>query len=584
MAFQLDARIARNMIADPVMAAKVLMGVDYDVFQRARMRTWWFTPTVMDHSGVSTGKSEMAFVWVFLRLMLLPLASLNKPRIVSVYYQAQGTAEEVFLPKIEDYVKRSRIFENQIKIQHGRKFYKELKNVIRIEMRDGGWCELPAGDFMKDSANQASKRVNDTLIDEGAMMDQMGKGLNKQILQRNTRENMNPYHPVHCNHTVFLGHAEDPKHPYYQRYVNIRRHIRRRGSQDHALLTSSYRDFRGVYRERYAIDTARKAREQYLTDLDEAEHAQVYEGLWKHGSRGLYVKGMRDGICRQDVVPLSRRVDGETIFCLGWDSAPGMKAGADLNAGVVTAATRYDAVPPGMEGPGWLRLEEELWFFRGVYGILVHGATVDQRAGLIHRLDRLFGFSLMVLDSQGGGAEVYRKLRESKQLIDNVWEDGVTGVCTPSDGAAWPVARPIVHFYDRGDPMFRREFGKKYVADQTGPIDYGHREMLTMMRRGEFAWPLGMDLRGAAALAELTPEQRMIHGQVDRILAQFGNIGVKVDRTGQPVLSEKGFQKFSNVGKKDGAMAAMYSALGLRARLRPVAGYEEDDGDVMGVY
>lgn len=42
---------------DPVMAARVLLGVQLDVFQRVRLRFYWFFPECMDSSGVGTGKT-----------------------------------------------------------------------------------------------------------------------------------------------------------------------------------------------------------------------------------------------------------------------------------------------------------------------------------------------------------------------------------------------------------------------------------------------------------------------------------------------------------------------------------------------
>ena len=369
MSFQLQASLARRLIADPIMALKAIMGADLDTFQAARFRHWWFCPTVMDHSGVSTGKSEMAFLFVFLRLILLPLAAPRKPRIVSVYYQAQGTAEEVFLPKLDEYCSKSKVFRDQIKLQHGRKLWSKHQNTIVIQMLEGGWCELPAGDFMKDSQNQASKRVNDTVIDEGAMIDQLGRGLNKQILQRNTRECFNPNHPVHANHTLFLGHAESPQHVYHQRYAGIRKAVRKRGSQNHCAITSSYRDFRGEYMRRFGQDVAKKAAEQYLTELDEAEHAQIYDGLWKPGTKGYYSETLCDSILHPQVGVQLRRENRETIYHLGWDTASALTEGSDWTAGVVTAAHPVQVLLPDL--PGYMRIGLTLWFARVAYAIFL---------------------------------------------------------------------------------------------------------------------------------------------------------------------------------------------------------------------
>lgn len=569
MSFPLSSTLARRLICDPVMAANVLMDADLDVFQRAKFRYWWFAPTVMDHSGVSVGKSELLVFLAFLRLMLLPLAAPRKPRIVTIYYPSQGTAEEVLLPKIEERIAKSNVFHRQIRMQHGRKFYATKKNVIIIQMRDGGWLEIPAGDFMKDSQNQASKRFNDLLADEVSKMDVLGQGVSKELLQRNTRECFNPNHPLHANKTLFLAHAESPDHPYYKRYDGLRKAVLR-GSQDHVTLTSSYRDYRGTHHKRYGQDPEKKAKEQYLTSLDEAEHGQVWHGLWKRGSKGLYSESMRRAITRPDLRAHLRRIDPSTTYFLGWDTATGTTSGGassanDWSAGVVTAATPIPSIPG--PDPGYIQIEDRFFHLRTAMAVfLPPGADVDQKSGLIHLLHMLFNFAGLALDNRGGGGEVAMKLRESRQLVHNEWKQ-TTGLCRPLEAFAWPLADPIVHFFDRGDNLFRPWFGERFVTDNSGPIDYAHREIRGMMRRGELAWPAGSADLTPAAINALPADEHNALLDLEKCLSEFGNISVRIDKNGAPIVSEKGFQKFTHTRKKDGAMAAIYSILGIRAHL-----------------
>jgi hypothetical protein len=576
MAFQLQANLARRLICDPVMAAHVLLGSEMDVFQRARFRYWWFTPTVMDHSGVSVAKSEMLCDLALLRLLLLPAASHKKPRIVTVYYPSQGTAEEVLLPKIDERLKRSNVFFRQVRRQHGGGFYRTKKNVILIEMRDGSWLEIPAGDFMKDSQNQASKRFNDLLADEVSKMDMLGQGVSKELMQRNTRECFNPNHPVHANKTLFLAHAEAPEHPYYKRYAGLRRKILQ-GSQDHVTLTSSYRDYRGEFYKRYGQDPEKKAKEQYLTELDEAEHAQVWDGLWKRGVKGLYSETMRDGIVDRMLRPHLRRAKPETIYGLGGDSSSGMADGNDWNAYVVMAADRVSGVPGA--APGYLRIGETVWHLRPALAVfLPPGTDVDQKSGLIHYLHLLFRFVNITLDNRGGGSEIAMKLRESRQLVNNEWVE-VSGLCRRAESFEWPLAEPLVTFYDRGEPLLRPGFGERFVKDNTGPVDYAHREMRGMMRRGELAWTPGLKDLGQVEEQQMAPEEYNALADLERVLNEFGNIGVKVDKNGVPVQSDNGFQKYTHTRKKDGAMAALYSVMGLRAKLMEMFGGGRGAGD-----
>ena len=55
---------------------------------------------------------------------------------------------------------------------------------------------------------------------------------------------------------------------------------------------------------------------------------------------------------------------------------------------------------------------------------------------------------------------------------------------------------------------------------------------------------------------------------LEKILDQFGAIGVKVDKQGVPILSENRFRKFTaGARKKDGAMAAGYSIMTMKSVL-----------------
>lgn len=581
MSFPLSANLARKLICDPVMAAKVLLNFEMDTFQAARFRYWWFTPTVMDHSGVSVGKSELFVSLIFLRLMLLPLK--NKPRVVTAYYPSQGTAERVLLPKVEQAMMRSKVLRDQIRMARGGSFFQARKNVIFIFLRDGASLEIPAGDFTRDSANNASARFNDLFLDETSKMDAMGDGVSKELMQRNTQECFNPNHPVHANKTLFLAHAESPQHPYYKRYAGLRRMIAA-GSQDHVVLTSSHKDFRGEFKRRFGQEPARKERIQRESgELDEAELAQIWDGLWRRPSKGLYPDSMRASITRKDLRPHLRRADDRTVYFLGWDTSSGAGAVNDWNAGVVTAATPVEVIPD-ME-PGYMRIADTLWFVRAVYAVLVPpGADVDQKSGLIHAIHLRFGLSGLMLDNRGGGTEVSQKLRESRQLINNEWRE-VTGLCRVQEAFSWPMADPIVSVFDRGEDLLRPWFGERFIKDNSGPVDYGHRAIGGMMRRGEIAWTPLTEGMTSSDLSLMAPEEQAALLDLEKCLNQFGNIGVKVDRHGQPVMSDQQFRRFANTGKKDGALAAMYSVLGLRAIIaRGSASGRQSGGKCLGVF
>lgn len=565
------ADLARTLIGNPVWAARMLMDAELDTFQAVRLKNWWFCPNVLDCSGVSTGKTQIVIIFSFLRLLLLPLHGKGVGRVVAVYFPSQGIAQAEVLPRIEGYLRGSKLLREQVKRQHGGKFFKELKNTIWIEFRDGGRLEFPAGNFMKDSENNVSRRFNDLLCDETPVMDMQGDGVDKQLNQRATKKCFNQEHPIHANHRIYLGHAESPDHPYYKRFRDFTKAIKG-GSQKHVIFTSSYKDFKGEFYESYGKEPASQAAND-LIGMDPAVHAQIYDGLWKKSSVGLYHETLRDSIVRHGTRPHLKRMDDDTIYYLGWDTSSGSGETNDLNAGVITAATPIPCIPDLL--PGYMTEGARAWFVRMVYAILIApGADVDQKSGLIHMLNLRFGFNGIMLDNLGGGNEVSQKLRESRQLINNEWRQ-VTGLCREHEAGAWPLALPIVNVFDRGDPLMRPWFGADFVKDRSGPVDYAHREITSMMRRGQIAWTPKLADLPMDSVSVMSQEERTALVDLEKCLAQFGNIGFRADKNGQPVRSENGFRQFTNRGKKDGAMASIYSMLGIRGKILSPVGRGE---------
>ena len=570
MALQIPHDLLLKLIRDPVMSAKALMGAEMDVFQAAALKTMWFVPRVLDHSGISTAKSERAFIFAFLRCFLIPPKP-GRKRVLAVYYQNQGTAEETFLPKLEHYMHQSKFFEMQIKLQRGGKLYKNHKNVTVIE-GVGPWrIELPAGDFMNDSRSNASRRFNDIIFDEIAEALTMGRGVEKQLRGRATAASYNSKHPVLRNHQVFLGHGEDPSHPYYKLVKEFRKAIRR-GSQDHAIFCADYEDYRGEFAKTYGAEAAAEAKEQ-RNSLTEAEFDCIWRGHFKRATKGWYSTHVIENVRRTDLVPKLKRtepVDDGTIISLGADFAPGRSGGSDFNCFVATAGTPVDreTLAPDADRTGIMEINGIPWYIRVIFAAFLHGKTIDQLAGVIHLLHRAFLFDTLTLDPMQGGADVYKKLVEPRQLIDNDWQN-VIGLCTPGDSFLYPECQPLVHFFERGDPQLRDYMGERFLKDNSGPVSFLHGNLRMAMMKGELAVPAPMEERGASRIL-ITPPQAEVIEAIKKAMDQFEGIGVKMDkRTKNPVRSQGGYRMFDAGGrKKDGAMATGYSWTGLMAEIK----------------
>lgn len=423
---------------------------------------------------------------------------------------------------------------------------------------------------MKDSANQASKSFNDLIADEAGEIDKSSKGIDKQLNMRARLRCFNPFHPVWMNHKLYLGHAEDPGHPYHKRQRAIDRAVKS-GSQDHGSFTACYKDYRGKFRQNYGEVAAKQAQDAKATLTDAEQKQQIY-GLWAKGSKNWYGSKLVEDIERRDVVPVLARPEGEvgTLFALGTDSAPGMTSNADWNAFVVWAATRIarESIGRDTDLTGFYVAKSGIWFLRIVHAILLHGSNVDQRSGLIHRLHRAYHLDGIMMDPLGGGADVYKKLPENRQLIDNEWQE-VRGICCRRDSFLYPQAEPLVAFFERGDPEMRSMLGDRYLKDNSGPVHFAHTELRAAMVKKRLAVPLPRARMSIALRNTLSVEQLESQVSIERVMGQFLNIGCKIDKDGSPAKSALGGYRQFTAGsrKKDGAMAALYGFVRMKMLL-----------------
>ncbi|MCX6865303.1 MAG: hypothetical protein NTV46_03615 [Verrucomicrobia bacterium] len=190
----------------------------------------------------------------------------------------------------------------------------------------------------------------------------------------------------------------------------------RDGSQHHAIITSSYRDWSPAYQKDYRPDSMiRRAR---LT-MGRARFRQMWEGVWEHGTEDWYDAKDLSACCTLKSPVLARRVAENSVFGFGWDTAGSTNTKADFNAGVVWAAdplpgtnTKADfnagVVWAADPLPDSTRDVRGVWRFHGrayriapVWAMQVKGRTAGELAGIIHRAHQRFGFRRIVIDHGG---------------------------------------------------------------------------------------------------------------------------------------------------------------------------------------
>ncbi len=587
MAVDISGEWVRRLIANPVMAAEVILGIKFDVFQAALFRYMWFCPYFLDDSGVSTGKSERLFACACLRAILLENPPGMKKRVTAIYYWSMSTTEEVIIPKFDHYLATSKLFRDQFLRGHGGKHKMRLEGAYQYLLRNGNKIQLPAGDFGRDSKSQASKRFNDLYVDENKEIDARSDGINKMLLDRATAASYNQDHPIWANHICLMGHAEDRfTHPSWRRNKASRVEIWD-GSQHDVIVSSNYRDFSPDFAKLYRPDKRiRKAK----LELDSSHFEQQWLGLWAAGTANWYSVDARQRCFVDGLLPEDKRSDDDEIIALGWDTAAGMSGKADWNAGTVMAVKQVDSSFSECEGARVVRIQDSegqdtYWRFRVIYAIGLFNMTGDQLSGLIHTLHSLFGFSVICLDPQGGGDWVYKKLRDKKQLVGGEWKDA-GGLCTAEDHHLYPWCDPVVARYGRSSSLLDAIWETRERTGDDGPVHRSHHELRKAFDTRGIMWPPSLNSRSVEERAAMTPELMAINKTLDDFWSQLGEIKVVVDnKTKFPKPTARGFFSFESSGKKDGAYSVMYSYMGLLALI--LGGgltASEDDGDECVVF
>ena len=570
-------------IRDPVLAAWAIFGVELDTFQQARLRMMWWVPELIDDSGISTGKTEILWIWAQLRAILLPQPGRYPHRIIGIYYPTLDSAQSNFAPKYQKYLETCPVFRAELRPTHGGKLgYQALKGAIQWVYRNNSIVQCPAANLAQNAENQASKRFHDVGLDESKVMDRSSDALDNQILGRVTAPGYNNDHPVWKNHVVMMGHAEDPdSHPFYRR-VKAFRSLIRDGSQGYGIITSSYRDWGPKFQKDLRPDTM--IRRDRLT-LSRARFRQLWEGLWEHGTEDWYDAKDLNAAASRRVPVLTRRRDPQTIHAFGWDTAPGATRKADLNAGVAWAAV---PLPDGTrETRGVFRFQDRAFRIHPVWAVEVLGRSAPELSGIIHRAHQRFNFRRIVFDPGGGGAWVQKELWQERQFFDGQYHR-VTGLCTQESAHLYPQASPVLVPFARGSIDLAHVWGEeRYRSSDEGPIEAIHRIAQGLFASGSVLWPSPVDDRPPAEMAAFDAEQAAALRVLSSALAQFLSIKVVVGADLAPRLTKRGFLMFRAEGKrkKDLAYAALYGLSALLSLLMDPEFHEdeEDASHCMGI-
>ncbi len=561
----ISSSLIDEFLLDPVMGIYVVFNEVLDEFQKVRARLSWFTPRLMDSSGLSSAKTLNLFLTFNLRCVLM------EGRIAAVYYPSWGQGQKTFWRHYTNYLKKSAIFRAQVGRMSADQGKVEGKAQLKgpscwsMEFRNNSQILLPAPGFLQDAKTQAGLRLNDLGIDEINKVAAMGTtGIDDQLIGRCTLAVYNKNHPVWQNKHLFLSTAEDTMHPGYQRFKNFKEQADN-GNPEYAVFSGSFKDYSNllgsdgrpfkIHREDNIMRDLRinKSRSAYL---------QEALGIWSDNGKAFYAQeyidnAMRYGADRQVCVVLNRDEDPEAkrhgencFYFLGADPAKADTQKADDGAMVVLRA-----VPKAEVGSQEVRD----WFLDFVWAHRIRKADATQWSGIIHRKEEDYRMAGIMLDPGGGGLWIRPELRKGVQLINGQMRNMVP-IASPEDERDMPIrGKFILSMFKLMDPSIKKTWGDMKLANIDGLYDVAHTEFQEAWSLGLFNLPPRIKDLPKDATKDWPAERLEAYELLETMGKQIVSINLKTDENGATKFTKNGAKQFMAKGRKDFAYAGMYA-------------------------
>jgi hypothetical protein len=573
-------RITESMRADlvenPVLAAKVILGETLDEFQKNRLIKCWWTPRVMDSSGLGCGKTKNMWMVSNLRCILIP------DHWCLVYFQTFTSGQRNYWKYYSEVGMRSRLFATQVgKLDvEGEKDGKATKkgpSCYTCYFKNGSQIEMPAGGFDRDATSQAGINTNDLCIDEYTKIDGTGStGIDDQLIGRARRHSFNQNHPFWCNHHLMTATAEDVMHPSFERYSAYKRRVDA-GDPDYQIINYSIKDYsnlpfdsRRSFKEVLRDDRMMK---DLRTNKTVSGFLQEALGIWSQTGKGLYTQDLINqcyaiGRSRKANIltrfmeegPITMKERQRIWYFLGADPAPSETKKADDGALVVSRASPITDIPTA-DIKDW-RLEP-CWAYK------VRKSDPNAWAALIHRkMSDFGGFALIEMDSQGGGQWIAQTLKNDRQVIKNVDTKVVPIACIEDEATMSLSSSFILSMFRITDYRIQKRWGSLNMRHPSNLINMAHTELCTMMENGIVGLPPRTITRLAGEISGWSEEKKHASLMIDLAVDQLKKICVRTEPDGKTYFNQFGAREFSAKGKKDMAYAFLYSAIGFLAWLK----------------
>lgn len=291
---KLTAMMVDDFLHDPVLAAKVILGIHCPPHMEVALWSMWTKKFVIDHSGFGTGKTLRIAIVALLRAMLMR----NRTELFISRSFAQAT-HQMHQP-IRDWTRTRPIVRSQMKLSSTGRAPGVYSNdtwetpfangsIIRtVPPSFGSSGERVAGEDCTDGYFDEVTKYGDYIAFARQMLTRVRKPVDPAY---GDATHVRPLHddPIFGRHFFMAGTAKYTWHPMYSKVEAYREQVKG-GSTQHDVITFESNDivrFFGTHPE-YAEFTDLKAIKDLEVSLPRAEAEQEVRGRWTKDSAGWY--------------------------------------------------------------------------------------------------------------------------------------------------------------------------------------------------------------------------------------------------------------------------------------------------------
>lgn len=549
---RLTAMMMEDMLFDPILAAKVILGIKIPPHEELRILQMWTTHLTLDDSGFSTGKSFTYAIVAALRCVLIPNRTCG---ILSGTFR-QG---KLIFRNFDRWHSQSKIFRHCVKVGQGKPRLVHGAEAWEMFTRGNSTCRVLPPNLLQDAERLRSERWTDGFFDEWTTFGNF-KAFTSTILGRVTAANEYGSCPVRQNHVHLSSTPQFTHHPAYKIVQAIQANIAA-GNPDYARMTFNFRHIPKTKKWEHLVN--RKVIFSMQTMNPPGVVKTEIDGEWTADSVSYYLASVleSDSLRRAEVkVHLKRHKAGDT-YIGAFDTARGRQG--SQRAGGDDFAFSVLRIPQGSKHAEFCCCVRK------------NNINAENMAGIIHELHSNFGFGMILYDPAGGGMFVKDELKKPEAWIRGKLT-GVTPLLEMGD-LSGVIGEIILVPIRRSTFQIQRLLGK--VKSDSVLVNYIHRNMRQLLEtHNQFFVPppwtgwenlevnsskyeldrMRLRLMEATGLSDLERAK----AEIDLAIRQLVSVDVARDGNNDPIVDTHGMYKFQSKSKKDSAYSTVYAALG----------------------